>query len=386
MTKITTQLFGELAVLPFPAERPVNETLEWLTDIMESQNGNEQRLQLRTKPRHDYSYSVPVQAWNVAKSFNAGYGALRRLWAVPLWTEAQYVGTVAENAMSINCNITDYDLRDNSIALLWRDDRTWEIIEISSLGEAQINLIAGATAISGAWLMPVRLGYISGNFNRRTNGHNGKVNLTFDLEDSLQLTAPAPAQYLDKDVYYTPSLLESSSSERTLLQRSDIFDPELGKVARRSPWTNARQGSNYRTITTDAAEMRAYKQFLYRRSGKFRDFWLPTFEQHLRPVNVGNIGSTLTIEADGFNDYTFRPHLAFVDMAGNWHPRAVSNPTPSIANRLHLTLDSALNIDAGLIANVCYLGLHRFDSDRIEISWIGNNVAEANVRILELAP
>lgn len=384
--KITTQLFGELALLPFPTEAPCGETLEWLTDVTESKNGSESRLQLRTKPRQNYSYSLPVQAWNIAKLFNTSYGALRKLFAVPVWTEAQYVGTIAAGATSISCTLTNYDLRASSLALLWRDDQTCQVIEIDSLGSGAINLLSAASAMTAAWLMPLRLGYINGNLSNRTQGHNGKVSIAFDIEDALALTPAAPTQYLSKDVYFTPGLLDGGSLEKSLQQRSDIFDTELGKISRRSPWANARYGSDYRTVTTNVAEMRAYKSFLYRRAGKHRDFWMPTFEQHLRPANVGNIASLLTIEADSFNDYTFRPHIAFVDVSGNWYARGVSNPTATIGNRLQLTLDSALNVDASLIANVCYLGLHRFDTDRVEINWIGNGVAESSVRILELSP
>jgi hypothetical protein len=384
--KVSTQLYGTLAFLPYQAQTPVTESLEWLTDVLTSQSGVEDRFQLRTNPRQGFQFNIPIQSWNAAKSFNTGYGALRKLWAIPVWTEAQYVGTVAAGATSVACNVTNYDLRANSLALLYRDENNWQLIQVNTLGGSSINLLSSASALSGAWLLPVRVGYISDNIDGRTNGHTSNIALSFDVEDTTALTPATPTQYLGKDVYYTATLLDGGNTNRQLKQQQDSLDLELGKIFRRTPWTNARYGSDYRTVTTTAAEMRAYKLFLARRAGRLRDFWLPTFEQHLRPVNVGNIASSLTIEADGFNDYTFRPHVAFQDTAGNWYPRAVSNPTTVIGNRLQLTLDSALNIDASLIAQVCYLGLNRLDADRVEINWIGNNVAESNVRILEFAP
>jgi hypothetical protein len=341
---------------------------------------------LRTNPRLAFSYSMPVQSWNAAKAFNTIYGALRKLWAVPVWTEAQYVGTVAAGATSITCDLNSYDLRASSLALLYRDENNWQIIEIGTLGTGAINLLSPALAISGAWLLPVRVGYVAESSDHVSGGFTGTVKLAFSVEDSPSIAGAVPTQYLSKDIYYTPTLLDGDGTNRQLSQLQNNFDSELGKIARRTPWTNARYGSDYRTITTNAAEMRAYKSFLFRRAGRFRDFWMPTFERHLRPANVGNIGSTLLIEADAFNDYTFRPHVALRDASGNWYPRAVSNPTTATGNRLSLTLDTAVNVDAALITQVCYLGLNRLDTDRVEINWLGNNAAESNVRLLELTP
>ena len=46
MAKITTTLFGELAIIPFQAEAPISETLEFYTDVMLASDGTEKRLQL----------------------------------------------------------------------------------------------------------------------------------------------------------------------------------------------------------------------------------------------------------------------------------------------------------------------------------------------------
>lgn len=385
MAKITTALFGTLALLPYQAEAPVSESLEWLTDLFASQNANEDTYQLRTVPRQQFDYTIPLQANDIPRAFNTGYGALRQKHAVPIWTEAQYVGTVAAGATSLACDTDSYDLRANSLALLYRPDG-WQLLEISAVASGSITFTATAGAIIGAFLVPLRLGYIASNIAHSTSGYKSKFKVSFDIEDNLALTPSAPDQYLSKDIYFDPTLMNGNNIDRSIEQRNDIRDNTLGVRTRRSPWVNARYGSDYRSLTTNAAEMRAYKNFLYRRAGRARDFWMPTFEQNVRPVDVGTVVSTLTIERDSFDDYTFRPHIAIEDSEGNWYSRAVSNPTPIIGDKLQLTLSAALNLDASLIRRISYLGLHRFDSDRVEISHIGNNVAECNVRVLELTP
>ena len=387
MAKITTTLFGELAIFPREVEAPVVETLSFLTDVMESFNGSEQRLQLRSKPRQTFEYSMPLQAWHMANAFNTEYGALRKRWAVPVWTEAQNVGFVIENATTIGCNTSLYDLRPNSLAMLYNNFDNWQVVEIATVGADHIILINGAKAQADSFLIPVRLGYVSSNIERITNGHNGKTKVVFEIEDNLELTTATPSQYLSEDIYYDASLLSGSSISRSVEKRLDINDFDLGPVERRSPWKNSRFGTPYNKLINNAAEMRQFKDFLHRRAGKFRAFWLPTFEVNMRVKNTGVIASTLVIESDSFIDYaSIRKNIAIQTTSGAWYNRVISNPVQINSNSVQLTLSSALNINAKDIARVSYLGLNRLDADRIEISWNGAGIAEANFRILELNP
>jgi hypothetical protein len=386
MAKITTELFGELAILPQQAETPVRETLEFLTDLMESYNGTEQRLQLRSKARQTFAYTVPVQAWNMAAAFNTEYGAIRKRWAVPIWTEAQYVGTVAEDSPTISCNTSLYDFRDESLAMLYAGCNKWQVIEIASVEEGLLNISSDITGIVGAWLLPVRLGWIANTIGKPTNGHNAKSKITFEIEDTGAILETIPSQYLSNDIYYEPGLLSGDDLGRTIEKRLDENDFDLGIVERRTPWVNTRFATPYRRIIEGAEAMREYKSFLYRRAGKFRSFWLPTFEVNMRVLNTGTIVSTLVLNSDSYIDYALvRTNLAIQTTDGNWLVRTVSNPVQINATSIQVTLSSALNINAEKIARVCYLGLNRLDADRIEINWLGNGVAETEVRIVELS-
>lgn len=387
MAKVTTQLFGELAILPRQAEAPIRETLEFLTDLMESYNGSEQRLQLRSKARQTFAYTVPLQAWHMAAAFNTEYGAIRKRWAVPIWTEAQYVGTVLTNAPAIVCDTANFDFRDESLALLYAGCDKWQVIEIASVEPGQINLLSNVNGFVGAWLLPVRIGWIANTVEQPTNGHNGKSTLTFEIDDTSVIPSSAPEQYLGNDIYYESGLLAGDSVSRTIEQRLDENDFDLGPTERRTTWNNARFGTPYRRLINGPSEMRAFKSFLYRRMGKFRSFWMPSFQVNMRATNTGVIVSTLVINADSYIDYaSIRTHIAIQTIDGAWHLRTVSNPIQINATSIQLTLSSALNIQADRITRISYLGLHRFDADRIELNWIGNNVAESEVRILELTP
>lgn len=388
MAKISTNLYGELAILPYQAEAPVKETLAFLTDVIAGNDSTEQRIQMRTKPRQTFDYKIPIQLWNKAASFNTEYGAIRKDWAIPIWTEAQYVGNVAASASSISCNTDYYDLRSNSLAMLYSPSGYWQIVEIGILETGTIQVLNSIDAIDSAWLMPVRKGWINGNIDKPTNGNSGKSSISFVIDDNPFIPASVPAQYLSNDIYFDVPLLGEGgdSVSASLSQQQDITDMSLGPVARRTNWNRPQYGKPWRSLFTTPEEVRNFREFLYRRAGKFRRFWYPTFENNMRVANTGNITTTLVIQSDSFIDYaSLRTHIA-IQANGIWYPRAISNPVQVSATQVQLTLSSALNVKAEDVSRISYLGLHRFDADLIELNWQGGGVVESNVQVLELSP
>ena len=386
MAKISTTLYGELAFLPYQAEAPVGETLEFLTDVMQSSDGSEERVPLRSKARQSFQYQIPIQQTRNDDVFNTEYGAIRKKWAIPIWTEGQYVGTVNGIVTSIFCDTAIYDLRVNSLALLYSSSDDWQIIEITALTINSISFNALNNAISNAWLIPIRLGWISGNISKSTDGYFSKSVLTFDIIDNLNLSVVQPAQFLGNDIYYEPGLLNNGSVTKSIQQQEQTIDFELGPIEKRTSWNNSRYGTMHNCLMDGPVESRQFKEFLYRRSGKFRSFWQPSFESNLQITNVGNIVSTLYIKDNSFNSYAMRSHIVVRTINNNWYPFAISNPINLGNGIIQVTLSAPLNINVSEVVCISFLGLYRFNTDKIEINWIGNNVCQSEISILELTP
>ena len=386
MAKIITTLFGTLALIPQVAEVPVIETLSFLTDQIESYDGTEQNIQLRAKPRRSFNYSIPLQSGVDAGVFNTAYGAIRDKWAVPVWTDAQYVGSVADAATFVYCDTTNFDLRDESLAMLYNGCGQYKILEITTVDADRINFEELDGAIKGAMLIPVRVGFVSANIAKATNGFNGKVSITFDVDDLAEYTPADPEQYLGNDIYYSPSLLDGGSLDTYFNQRQDITDFDLGIVERRSPWLHAKFGRRYRSLTATPEERTEFRNFIYRRQGKSRPFWMPTFQNDLRIKNTGTLTSTLVTPLDSYIDYgSERTHIA-IEAGGVWYPRVISSPTPTGADTMQFTLSSAVNVPAASVTRISYLGLNRLNTDTIEFNYNDSKTVETAFQILELSP
>lgn len=388
MAKIATNLFGELALLPFPAEAPVSETLEWMTDLLVSFNGTEEAIPLRNHPRQRFIYEIPEQPVDKLRSYIAFYNGLKLRWAIPMWTEGQFVGGVVINTQTIPVDTTNVDFRANSLALLYQNQDKWQVVEIASVAADSITIVGFTQAFQSAYLVPVRLGYLDGNVDRSSNGFSNRTKVRFELTDHQALPEAAPPQFLGDDLYVVPGLLNGSTQEQVLTTQVDRIDYDLGLVERRYPWINPRDRRPKYVVLDGLDEVRDFKAFLMRRQGRFRRFWEPTFERDLRHANTGLVESILKIQAaDGFTDYTpTRLHIAVATADGTWHCRTVSSVADPSFGVVDLTLDTPLNIQASTIRFVSYLGLRRLDTDRVELNWIGGGVVRAGIATVEIQP
>ncbi len=390
MAKIVTNLFGELALLPIPARAPLQEILEWRTDVMTSFNGTEKRLRLRNHPRQTFLYRYPETADIKPAAFITQYGALGSKWAIPLWAEAQYIGVVLANLQTISCDTTNYDLRAQSLALLYQNATKWQVIEINTVAPGELTLVGYTNAFQNAYLIPLRVGRVEGSFKRTSNGYEAETQVRFEVEDPQALTEDVPTQFLGFDLYLTPGLFMNEALSHEISTRVDKVDYALGKVAHRTPWRHNRDIRPKHVLCKGAAEIRSYRRWLMRRAGRFRPYWEPTFENDLRHKASGTVTNVLSIHAaDGFLDWLpFRNHVAVLTAEGVWLCRTIIDaaPKPGDISTVELTLDSALNIAATNIRAISFLGLRRLDTDLVELNWRGNSVVTSTVNTVEIQP
>lgn len=382
-----TTLAGTIALLPLQMRAPMSEVLEWLTELQTARNGGELPKRFRRNPRQKIVGTVPAQFADAARALNIGYGGLTRKWGVPLWQDAQPVGAVAGSSSEVLCDPAGVDLRPESLGLLWQDPTTFEVVEIDTVLSDRITLLSNTSVSMGnAVLLPLRTGKMLSKIERDTTGYNGTLKVTYDVGDNLDLNPAAPAQFLGNDIYFDPHLLSGGEISEDLQTLRDVVDFDTGLIDTWAPWLNNRIGRAYGIVCEDRASAWAFRQWLHRRGGRWRPFWTPTFEADLRPSGSGTVTNVLTVHDQNYSTFGVpRLHIAVEDSAGNWHPRTVTTFEPA-GGLVDLTLSSALNLPLDSIRRVSYLGLKRLDADRIEMRWVGNNVCQTNLRIMEIAP
>lgn len=379
---------GLLGLTPIPSKAPYRESLGWLTDILPSYNGGEDRVRVRNKPRQRLTDDFHAQPEKSKDVFNTVYGGMARRWAIPVWSEAREAGTVAELDTIVNVDTRFADFRAGSPVLLFGLCGKWEVHMVDELTDSTLTLATEVgTTIRGAYAIPVRVGRIVSSGQKDTGGFGADWRITYEADDNLELTPAAPTQFFGDDIYLTPGLTDNGTISETITTQLETFDYDVGLVNAFSPWANNRTVRPYRMQTETAEQAWNLRLWLHRRAGRYRPFWQPTFENDVRLAQIGAVAGTVTVQADNRIPWAAnRMNLAFGLRDGTWLPRRVTADNAAGAGTRTLTLNTALNVNAADIVAISYLGFKRLDADTVELNWSGNGICDVSVPVLELTP
>lgn len=380
---------GETLPAPFPLwpRPPLGEALEWLTDNIISDNGTEDRAQMRLTPRQTLSMDFYVPVAEQPRLKNILWGNRSNQWLVPFWPHVQHIGEVALGDWTLTLPTEFVDFRDYGMAMIWQSPDAYQIVGIDRVtNDTTIVLTQPTAPFSDAWVIPIRRGFSPGDPSRRFTGAKSSISMTFQMEESRQLSPAAPTQYLGQDIYFDAGLLDGGGLDENLTAPLDIQDEALGRVSYSSPWPHARPRRPLKKLADGLEEGWALREWLHRRAGRLRAFWHPSFEADLILQSTGALTTTILVRSDEYLLYAAnRTHIA-VETSTGWLARAITLATQIDPATVQLTLNASLAVNASAIQRISWLGLWRLDADRVEINWIGGQVSSVTIPVLELEP
>lgn len=381
---------SRIVMLPYQAQSPMRETLEWKTNLLVANDGTEQRIRLRKAPRQSISASYPVAPQYLAKAFNMAYGWAQRKWAVPMWSQVQIVESVSSGVNAIYCDTEHFDFRANSLVVLWKSVLENEIVEIEEVLSDQLQLkrIVGGN-YTNVLLLPAREGVVSGNINRNTNGFQSELEVSYQFIDNSDIaTEASPVQFLGHDVYYNTDLLgDGNMLSDKIVTRLDVLDYEVGPFLTYSPWVNNKRSRTINFLNEGPVENWTFKQWLHRRCGRLRPYWIPTFENNLQSVSEGIVDTSVRVLSDDYKNLGDKHnHIAIQLQDESWLIRTVTGAAVFNSQYTDISIDTPLNQDSANIRMISFLTLQRLDTDRIDMDWIGSGISTCALRVLEYKP
>ena len=145
------------------------------------------------------------------------------------------------------------------------------------------------------------------------------------------------------------------------------------------------------TLTTRDAVSDFLWWFAWRR-GRYSEFWLPTWRRDfLLATAAGASDTEITVYKTGYVDSGFtteaRRHLA-VSVAGSGaytvYPRRIEDAIDNGDGTETLTISSSIGVALDAHAVLSFLILVRLSDDAMTLHWHHPNLAEAEVRMVEL--
>lgn len=389
---ITISIVGTRIVL-FPiAYRgdQVKETILFKTDVLNSHNGTEQRVQIRQNPRHRFSVKGYLNRDARFRVENLIYGWRARIWAIPMWPDARQADPITVDDTIIYLDTTYADFRVDGLAVIWEHATKFDVFQIAGKTDTSLSLNRGVNdTYDSPTVMPVRSARMVQNPTRKTSGFDAVVETILEVIDNLAYPAdPSTIQFNGEDTFFMePLATDTDGVKDSYEHRIDLVDSTSGALEQFSPWNFIRINREFELILEGSQDIWETREWLYRRAGKLRPFYMPTYENNLRLLTVGSILDSFEIRDDAHSTQAaVRNHIAVLLTDGSYLLRTILSSEVNLDGNIDITIDTPLNVQSYEIDEISYFGLKRLSSDEIDITWMPNNVASVVVPTTELEP
>jgi hypothetical protein len=364
--------YGDINLWAYRPVIPFNESYEWLTYLQDSYSGINRATRFRNAPRHAMEIESPIPKVDLNNVYHLLHQYKTDVWAMPSWADAQPISIETGETtlpMTVDESIPWVVLQNqHKVELIFFDDGSFAPLE---------------NTYTNAILAPLRIGRIITNADTFNNTISGRVSFLFQCSYNTTYEPDAPERYKCFDVYTdTCSLFENPFGiPDSIFKRMDAVDSVTGIINYNSPWNCSRREREYRVFNNTKEKYNEFKDFLFRRAGRYEPFWMPTWNDDLTLVSTGALGTEILVSENGFS--FCRSHLAVRTTGGDWIFREVVD-AEIVGESIQLTLDSSLGINASDVNFISYLGFHRLGTDRVEIGHINNQQSISAVSVVEM--
>lgn len=355
----------------------VRERLSWLTSLLRSPSGVEQRRALRLAPRRSFAAPFVLEGTERQAFDLALWGWGVRVWALPVWHDVQLLAApVAAGASAIPCATTGREFMDGGLALLrGKDALVTEVVEVESVSGAGIALRRPAVGDwpAGTRLYPVLPARLSEPpALTRVHDQATRAEVTFLVTEPVDVTPAAPAATYRG--YPVLAVRPDETDDLTLaMQRlQQVVDNGTGRQAVTDTAGQAFTMQGYRWALGTRAEHTVFRALMHYLQGRFQALWLPTFAADLTLLaTVAPADAGITVANVGYSRFAGsvpgRRDIRIELRNGSVYHRRITGATDAGATEVLALSPLGAAINPGDVARISYMALCRLDQDDIEL-------------------
>lgn len=378
-----------------------SERLEWKTNVLRAYTGQEQRIQLRGKPRRYVTYTYTFEdAQRGARAQSLIWGWQARVFGVPIWQDAQQL--VAELPVGSSVVAVDTTLRDFEASgqiVIWSSHLDWEVVQVATFSASQLVLARPTLKPwpQGSRIVPLRMGTLpqSLQYGRDTTRlSQARAEWFLDARTGLGANRVAPDTFPVYQGY--PVLTEEPDWGLTLGEQVDRdmepVDAEVGPASMDAHTTAPEFSRPFNWLIHGRVAISQFLGFLEARKGRCVPFWLPTYAEDLEQVADASAGDTvLSIKDIHYSRYyaqhANRRDVAFYPATGEAPVlRRIMSSAPGAAGLESITLDQSFGVArrADQWRCISFLAFVRLDQDSIQVDWETDELLRVSFRVKEI--
>lgn len=368
--------------LPPDWTEPVIETLAWLTDVQVAVAGTVTRTPLRDAPRRSWQFAVLADRGERRWVEHALFDWTGRVWALPVFVDTTWCrAAVPAGATEIPVASAGLDFAIGSLAMLWRDVVTYELVEVAQIASDRIGLRAPTRRAwsIGTRLFPCRTARLTDAPElRRHTDRLMQTQLRFEVTEPCDWPPALPATRYRGFPVLEHRRDETRDPSASFARRFDLLDGEVGRSHLDDlsglAWTT--QSHAWRLM--GRAERAAHRSLLYGLQGRAEALWLPTWTDDLEVIEtIGETALTLTVAACGVSrslrQQAGRRHLRIELTDGAVFYRAIEASSEiALANgetgeRLRLDATLGRLVTPERVRLACWMALVTLAGDTVEL-------------------
>ncbi|MDO5646298.1 hypothetical protein [Paracoccus sp. (in: a-proteobacteria)] len=373
------------AVWPFEPNwtNRVSETLEWLTDVLRSREGAEQRRSLRYHPKRTLAFSVGVYGDDrtLLDNLLATHGG--RPWHLPLWYDVAIARDINIGKF-IPCSVGESSRIVQGV-LLFVPGKTsfdYRVLKVASVNLSGITLEETPTmpVLKGTKLYPMTLARLAElpELTAVTDEYASAdmqfaINEAYGPSDVSQSSAGLSETYLGHGVLTQEANWQQSpqhGSER-------LIDEIVGEGGSSYHVDVARRPFPSRKFTWFLSGFEGHHTFyrlMQHLRGRAVPVWLPTWTYDLRLVApTTRTGRTMRVARSGFvlngGPRPERDHIMIETVDGRRFYRRITSAimAETDVERIGINIAFGEVIKPDDVLRICFMSLMRLDHDSIEI-------------------
>lgn len=377
---------NRLVLFPYSPEGDFQESYEWLTSISNSY-ASEIRTKLRRKPRGTLTYRCVVDYNDVGVLVRRTKDWGFRTWGLPWWHYGEEVRGLLSGANVVPVSDDSVYKTDDSV-ILWVDRNTNHATTVSLVGSGFIQLndpIPFDMPI--AYLAPIIFARApEGITVARTDGSWGETTVNFEMV-TVDLPQENSLPTYKGEPYYPFPLVDGGIEEGSR-QPFAKFDNAIGEPVYLATQANTPYSGQVSNRTINYQEYKDMLRFLNFASGRYKAFWLPSWDNEFKLAADAAIGeSILLAEANTYLN-NLGPENLFMFINGVLKPlqieSALLNPETQLVT---IVLTDVLTEDIAA-SDVEVFGVMRrvrLSSDKVTINHDGKISARFNIPVIEPA-
>ena len=383
-------------------EVPVNETWEWLSDLMVATDGTEQRIALRGEmPRVELNLKVKFDSSESIRRFYSDLASsIGRLWIPEFQYATRTTAASASGSLQVYFDGTQTDIRAGDYVLIQTPVNAM-LVEIKTLN-ASGGLVSSALVAdipANSLIMPGSPALIDNQTSIDRYAVNQAAETTLICKmirqrSTLTRTGSAVTlpTFLGSPVVDKRPLADELVKDEVSTGQISI-DNQTGLPDIISRWDYSRIGGP-RTFKVNRMyapeEMDYWKTVLAYARGQARKFWMPTYRQDLKViVTPADAATNYTVEGTQYAEkvYSLPTHRYIeIETSSGTHRTSIIGASVSGGNSVIL-FDPAVPTGAGwkVINRISYLLPVRINDDKIEWKHYGlESLLNLSIRTAEV--